>query len=53
MFPALNYTNKVVDIEKGTRCCQMLILPVANVIVKEVEKMGNKDRGGFGSTGKE
>jgi dUTP pyrophosphatase len=51
MFPALNYTNKVVNIEKGTRCCQMLILPVAKVDVKEVKKMGNKDRGGFGSTG--
>jgi dUTP pyrophosphatase len=52
MFPALNFTKKVVKIEKGTRCCQMLILPVANVEVQEVKKLGNKDRGGFGSTGK-
>lgn len=52
MFPALNFTKKTVNIEKGTRCCQMLILPVAKVNVKEVEKMGKKDRGGFGSTGK-
>jgi dUTP pyrophosphatase len=52
MFPALNFIKEVVTVQRGTRCCQMLILPVANVNVKEVEKMGNKDRGGFGSTGK-
>ena len=52
MFPALNFTSETVTIEKGTRCCQMLILPIANVEVKEVERMKNKDRGGFGSTGK-
>ncbi len=52
MFPALNFTNKVVKIEKGSRCCQMLILPVANVKIQEVEKLGNENRGGFGSTGK-
>jgi dUTP pyrophosphatase len=51
-FPALNYTDKEVTIEKGTRCCQMLILPVHQVDVKEVEHLGNTDRGGFGSTGK-
>lgn len=52
MFPALNYTKEKVTIERGTRCCQILILPVANVLVKEVEKLSNKDRGGFGTTGK-
>jgi dUTP pyrophosphatase len=52
MFPALNYTDKEVYIERGTRCCQMLILPVANVDIQEVEKMKNPDRGGFGTTGK-
>ena len=51
MFPALNYTNEEVTIERGTRCCQALILPVQKVSIKEVKKMGNKDRGGFGSTG--
>jgi dUTPase len=29
----------------------MLILPVANVDVEEVDKLGNPDRGGFGTTG--
>jgi dUTPase len=29
----------------------MLILPVANVDVEEVEHLGNPDRGGFGTTG--
>ena len=51
MFPALNYTDNEVTIEKGTRCCQALILPVEKVNIKEVDKMKNKDRGGFGSTG--
>jgi len=52
MFPALNYTNQTVTIERGIRCCQMLILPVTKVSIKEVQKMESKDRGGFGSTGK-
>ncbi len=51
MFPALNYANQEVTIERGTRCCQALILPVEKVTIKEVNKMKNKDRGGFGSTG--
>ena len=51
MFPALNYTDKDVVIEKGTRCCQMLIIPVERVDIKEVDSLSNPDRGGFGSTG--
>lgn len=52
MFPALNYTKEDVTIEKGTRCCQMLILPVQKASIKEVEHLENIDRGGFGTTGK-
>lgn len=50
-FPALNYTKDIVTIDKGTRCCQMLILPVEQVNIQEVEHLDNTDRGGFGSTG--
>lgn len=51
-FPALNYTKEVIHIEKGTRCCQMLILPVEQVTIHDVDHLDNSDRGGFGSTGK-
>lgn len=50
-FPALNYTKEKVTIEKGTRCCQMLILPVEQVNIEDVEHLNNTDRGGFGTTG--
>lgn len=52
MFPAINYTKEVVHIEKGTRVCQALILPVSQVNILDVGKLDNKDRGGFGSTGR-
>ena len=51
-FSALNYTKKTVTIEKGTRCCQMLVLPVEQMEIQEVNHLKNKDRGGFGTTGK-
>jgi dUTP pyrophosphatase len=50
-FPALNYTDQPVTIERGTRVCQILILAADHVQVTEVESLGNADRGGFGSTG--
>ncbi len=52
MLPALNYTEEEVTIEKGTRCCQMLILPVEKVSIEELDKLDSDDRGGFGSTGR-
>lgn len=51
MFPALNYTKEIVKIEKGIRICQILILPIQQAEIEEVDKLGNKDRGGFGTTG--
>lgn len=51
-FPALNFTTKPVTIERGSRICQIIILPVEKVIVKEVEKLSSPDRGAFGTTGK-
>lgn len=50
-FPALNYTKDVVKIEKGTRCCQMLILPINKANITEADYLENKNRGGFGTTG--
>ncbi len=50
-FPALNYTNKDITIEKGTRCCQLLVLPIEMVKLKQVKALKNSDRGGFGTTG--
>lgn len=51
-FSAFNYTKETVIIEKGIRCCQILILPIPQVEIEEVEKLGSVDRGGFGTTGK-
>lgn len=51
-FSALNYTKEPVTIEKGTRCCQMLVLPVQQMDIQEVDHLENEDRGGFGTTGK-
>ncbi|MBL8015091.1 MAG: dUTP diphosphatase [Candidatus Doudnabacteria bacterium] len=51
-FLALNFTDKVVTIERGTRIAQILIISAKQVKVVEVDSMGNADRGGFGSTGK-
>ncbi|MBI4152181.1 dUTP diphosphatase [Candidatus Woesearchaeota archaeon] len=50
-FAALNYTDKEVTIERGTRIAQMLIMNHHIVNFEEVEVMGNQDRSGFGSTG--
>lgn len=50
-FPALNYTKEPVTIERGTRICQMVIVPFNKVVVEEVENLDAPDRGGFGTTG--
>ena len=47
-----NFTDKPVIIEKGERIAQGLIVKREQVEWKEVEKMENKNRGGFGTTGK-
>lgn len=48
----LNFTDEVVTIERGERICQMKILRREKVELEEVEKLGNKNRGGYGSTGR-
>lgn len=51
-FLAYNYTDKSVTIEKGTRVAQFAILKYEKIELVEVESLNNKDRGGFGTTGK-
>ena len=46
-----NFTDKPVVIEKGERIAQAVFVPIARFGWQEVEKMGNKNRGGFGTTG--
>jgi dUTP pyrophosphatase len=47
-----NFTQKPVTIEKGERIVQMIILPREKAEFVELQKFTDKDRGGFGSTGK-
>ncbi len=47
-----NFTDQVVTIERGERLAQLLILPREAVEFIEVESLGNKKRGGFGTTGR-
>lgn len=47
-----NLTDQPVTVERGERITQMIVLPVEKVEFEEVTHLGNKDRGGFGSTGK-
>ncbi len=47
-----NFTNKPVIVEKGERIAQAVFVPIAKFEWQEVDKMQNKNRGGFGTTGK-
>ena len=47
-----NFTDKPVLIEKGERIAQGLIVKRENIKWKEVDKMKNQTRGGWGTTGK-
>ncbi len=47
-----NFTDKPVLVEKGERIAQGLIIKRESVVWQEVDRMPNKTRGGFGSTGK-
>ncbi|MCW1948985.1 MAG: dUTP diphosphatase [Candidatus Shapirobacteria bacterium] len=50
-FIAYNFTDNTVNIEKGTRLCQLLLIKCENFEFDEIETMGNATRGGIGSTG--
>src|SRR3989338_7429858 len=46
-----NFAEHEVTVERGERIMQALISPVARVEISEVDDMGRKTRGGFGTTG--
>lgn len=51
-FPAVCLRQEGTTIPKGTRVCQFRLMEKAPAIeFEQVEQLGNKDRGGFGSTG--
>ena len=47
----LNFTDAPVTVERGDRIAQGMFIKFTRGEWEEVEKMGNKARGGFGSTG--
>lgn len=51
LFPALNFTDNIVTIEKGTRVGQMMIQKIETVELEEVDHLDFPNRGGFGTTG--
>lgn len=50
-YPALNFTDKEVTIEKGLRIAQMMAVKFEKMEIEEVESLDSPDRGSFGSTG--
>lgn len=46
-----NFTKEVVQIKKGERLTQIMVLPFERVEWREVDTHGEKSRGGYGSTG--
>lgn len=52
--PLINFGKARFRIEPGMRIAQMVVAPVARVVVQEVETLDTTDRGsgGFGSTGR-
>ncbi len=47
-----NFTNDQIQIKKGERLCQAMLMPIEKVEFKEAEIIEKNSRGGFGSTGK-
>ena len=50
-FPFLNLRDEPVTVEKGARIGQGMFVRVSRADFLAVDSMGNKDRGGFGTTG--
>lgn len=45
-----NETTLPVMVRRGDKICQALFIPLAPVALVEVDKLGNPDRGGFGTS---
>ncbi len=50
-FPLMSLRKEPVTVEKGTRIGQGMFVRVSIAEFEAVATMGNKDRGGFGTTG--
>ena len=50
-FPA--YATRDTEIKKGDRICQFRIIEKAKMKLEKVDDLGDNNRGGFGSTGKQ
>ncbi len=48
---ALNFTKKIVKVERGERIAQAVFVKIERPEFVEVKSMSSKSRGGFGSTG--
>ena len=46
-----NFSSEPVEVKRGERVVQILVLPVDRVEWEEVETLGQPDRGAFGTTG--
>ena len=46
-----NFTDEPVEVKRGDRVAQIIVLPYDRVTLQEVESLGSKDRGGLGTTG--
>lgn len=47
-----NFTDTPVEVAKGDRLVQIVVLPYDKVSWNEVDRLGGEDRGGYGTTGK-
>lgn len=46
-----NFTDEAIEIKKGERVVQIIVLPYDKVNWHEVDTLGMPNRGGFGTTG--
>lgn len=51
LFAAYNFTDLAVTIPRSTRVAQLVVLPVNQFDLTEVDRLTAADRGGFGTTG--